>query len=113
MSAAVALILPELLQSLRRKLPASVKELRADEGVDASGDPVLWVWPIVEDKHFNAKLTQELDDDIFEALMGKGPWNWVLVSPRTVTDQLDLDRDEGAEEVEAFGGPELVPALKA
>jgi hypothetical protein len=35
-----------------------------------------------------------------------------LVSPRTVTDQLDLDRDEGAEEVEAFGGPELVPALK-
>jgi hypothetical protein len=92
--------LPDLLKALQRELPSSVAELRAQRGFDGDGDPILTVWAIIKDAEFNRELTKMLKLKIFEALMDKGDWTWVLASVRTVLEQADLDRTEDSDDPE-------------
>ncbi len=97
----------DLLKGLKRKLPAAVAELRSERGFDADGDPIITVWAIIKDDQFNRDLTRALKRDIFEALMDKGDWTWVLVSVRTVLEQADLDRAQDSDD------PELIEWTEA
>ncbi len=100
MGAAVATPLSDLLQALKRELPSSVVELRTAPGTDADGEPILWAWAIIENDQFEYERNKEIKQKVFEALMDKGDWTWVVASVRTVTGQADLDRTEDSDDPE-------------
>jgi hypothetical protein len=92
--------LPELIKELKDRLPPYVVDVRTERGTDAGGEPILWAWAIVRNSQYEYERNKDIKQQIFEALMDKGDWTWVVASARTATEQADLDRTADSDDPE-------------
>lgn len=87
-----ALVLGKKLeQQVHASLPAWVRDLRVETGLDASGDPAAWVWVEMEDaattdEGFSRRIRQ-VKSLLENALRTISPDRWPYVRFRTVSEQ--------------------------
>ena len=61
-------------------LPTPVREWRVEEGLDATDDPAVWVWAMIEDDEVNAEMLRQLKALARNVVRdATGLWAYILI----------------------------------
>ena len=76
-------------------LPTRVREWRVEEGLDATNDPAVWVWAMIEDDDVDADTLQRLKTMARNVVRdATGLWAYILIRGAVETDSSGDYREE-------------------
>jgi hypothetical protein len=77
---------------LKGQLPKWVHDLRFETGLDASGDPAIWIWVVVDDEAGELDVIsanfRAIQDQLVRWLKRIGEKRWPYIRLQTVSEQV-------------------------